>query len=61
MFGKDKFLCTWTQHPFHIREILSIKLLHLEHKYGGKKGRVWLTDVLIAKEDVKRLRRLKVM
>ena len=59
MFGKDKFLCTWTQHPLHIREILSIKLLRLEHKFGGKKGRVWLSDLLIAKEDVKPFEEVK--
>ena len=37
MFGKKKLLSTWTQHPLHIREILSIKLLRLEQEYGEKK------------------------
>ena len=38
MFGKNKLLSTWTQHPLHIREILSIKLLRLEQEYGEKKS-----------------------
>ena len=37
MFGKKKFLSTWTQHPLHTREILSIKLLRLDQEYGEKK------------------------
>ena len=37
MFGRKKLLSTWTQHPLHIREILSMKLLRLEHEYGEKK------------------------
>ena len=36
IFGRKKFLSTWTQDPLHIREILSIKLLCLEHEYGEK-------------------------
>ena len=36
MFGRKKLLSTWTQHPLNIREILSIKLLRLEHEYGEK-------------------------
>ena len=35
MFGRKKLLSTWLQHP---REILSIKLLRLKHKYGEKKS-----------------------
>ena len=38
MFGKKKLLSTCTQHPLHIREILSIKLLRLEQEYGEKKS-----------------------
>lgn len=46
MFGRKKLLSTWMQHPLHIIEILSIKLLRLECEYGEKKARVWLMDVL---------------
>ncbi|KAK2547372.1 hypothetical protein P5673_032670 [Acropora cervicornis] len=38
MFGRKNLLSTWTQHPLHIREILSIKLLRLGHEYGEKKS-----------------------
>ena len=38
MFGKKKLLSTWMQHPLHIREILSIKLLRLKREYREKKS-----------------------
>ena len=48
MFGRKKLLPTWTQHPLHIREILSIKLLRLEQEYREKKSK-GLADECITK------------
>ena len=45
---KKEMLSTWTQHPLHIREILSIKLLRFEQEYGEKKSQ-GLADGCITK------------
>ena len=38
MFGKNKLPSTWKEHPSHIREIVLIKLSHLNYEYGEKEG-----------------------